>query len=95
MKKAILTTIFIMTLIALAGCAQKQEGQKLSADKVDFIPDVSISECKYEAKAANPEMSEQDVNDNCYTIEAVNKGDKALCDQVSEGFRANCLAQFN
>jgi hypothetical protein len=45
-------------------------------------------------KQLNPEMTDQEARDNCYIIEAVNKNDKSLCDQVSEGFREVCLAQF-
>jgi hypothetical protein len=66
----------------------------LSADQVDTIPDISISECLAQIKATNPEMSDQDASDNCYTIEAINKGDSSLCDKVSASFRASCLAQF-
>ncbi len=91
MKKAILMAISIMVLITLTGCVPEA---KVSADKVDVIPDISISECLTQIKQTNPEMSDQDANDNCYSIEAVNKGDKSLCDKVSAGFRANCLAQF-
>lgn len=94
MKKAILMAIFIVTLVTVIGCEVQEEGPKLAADKVDIIPDVSISECLTQIKATNPEMSDQDANDNCYAIEAVNKGDSSLCGRVSEGFRANCLAQF-
>lgn len=83
--------IFIMTLITLTGCTKEE---KLSADKVDVIPDISISGCLTQIKQTNPEMSDQDAGDNCYSIEAVNKGDKSLCDKVSAGFRATCLAQF-
>ena len=67
---------------------------KVSADGVDIIPDISISECLSEIRRANPEISEQAAKDNCYTIEAVNKGDSGLCNQVSESFRQNCLDQF-
>jgi hypothetical protein len=63
-------------------------------DKVDDIPDVSVDECLSAIKEANPDMSEQDAMDNCYTIEAVNKADASLCDLVSEDFRPNCLAQL-
>jgi len=94
-KKAILITIFIITLVTLAGCKQEavREG-KIAADTVDIVPEMSISECLAQIRQTNPEMSDQDANDNCYTLEAVNKGDKSLCDRVSQGLRANCLAQF-
>ena len=95
MKKAILTAIFIITLIALTGCAQEvQQEQKLSTDKVDLIPDINIDECLAQIKATNPEMSEQAASDNCYSLEAANKENKELCERVSEGFRATCLLQF-
>lgn len=95
MRKIILTTIFIITLIALVGCTQEaEEGPKVSADKVDLIPDINIDECMAQIRATNPEMSEQAANDNCYTLEAVNRDSKRLCNKVSEGFRGNCLAQF-
>ncbi len=88
MRKIILISI-IVALIALTGCTE----QKLSAE-IDVIPDISIGECLAQIKATNPEMPGQAASDNCYTLEAVNKGDKGLCEQVSEGFRPNCLAQF-
>ena len=96
MKKTIFIGFVIIALIALTGC-QKQAATEegiLSADKVDVIPDISTSECLSQIKQTNPEMSDQDANDNCYSIEAVNKDDESLCDKVSAGFRANCLAQF-
>ena len=65
-----------------------------AADEVDVIPDISITDCLAQIKQTNPEMSDQDVNDNCWTIEAVNKGDSSLCDEVSEELRSVCLAQF-
>ena len=80
--------------MTLAGCGARVKGPKQSADKVDVIPDITPNECLTQIKQVNPEMSNQDANDNCYSIEAVNKNDKSLCDKVSEGFRANCLAQF-
>lgn len=83
-----------MTLIALVGCKTEVQEQGRSADKVDFIPEISIDDCLAQVKATNPEMSAQDASDNCYSIEAVNQNNKRLCEQVSEGFRANCLAQF-
>ncbi len=81
-----------MCLIALSGCKPKEP--KLSADQVDYIPDISVKECLDQIKETNPEMTEQQALDNCYAIEAVNKNDPSLCDKVSEEFRAACLAQF-
>jgi hypothetical protein len=94
MKKKILILIFIITLVTLIGCKPEVKGPKVSADKVDIIPSIDVSECLAQIKQTNPEMSDQAANDNCYTIEAINEGDKSLCDKVSESFRANCLAQF-
>ena len=98
MKKTIfIGFVIIIALIALTACQKQQivtEEGVLSADKVDVIPDISISECLTQIKQTNSEMSNQDANDNCYTIEAVNKNDKSLCDNVSAGFRPSCLAQF-
>jgi hypothetical protein len=92
MGRKILTGIFIVMLVMLSGCAAREP--KLSADKVDLIPDISIDECLTQIKQDNPEMPDQAARDNCWSIEAVNKGDKSLCNKVSEGFRDNCLAQF-
>ena len=58
------------------------------------IPNISIQDCLEDIKETNPEMSDQAANDNCYTIEAVNKNDPSLCDNVSESFKAICLSQF-
>ena len=92
MKKTIFIGFVIIALIALTGC--KIEEQRLSADQVDVIPDISVNECLIQIKQTNPEMSDQDANDNCYSIEAVNKNDRSLCGKVSAGFKATCLAQF-
>lgn len=67
---------------------------KLSADAIDDIPDISIDECLSQIKIENPEMSDSDAQDNCYTIEAVNKGDKGLCNKVSDSFKNVCLELF-
>lgn len=67
---------------------------KLSADGVDRIPNISFIECLSSIRVVNPEMTEQEASDNCYTIEAVNQDDVSLCDEVSESFRSICLAQF-
>ncbi len=97
MKRTILVLGLIVLMIALIGCKQtettKTEG-KLAPDGVDVMPDISIDECLEEIMIQNPEMTEQAAKDNCYTIEAVNKDDKSVCDQVSEAARANCLAMF-
>lgn len=75
---------------------QPTEGEgTLSADQVDVIPDIELSDCLQQIKATNPEMSGSDTQDNCIAIEAVNKGDKALCNQiVSPEIKQACLAQF-
>jgi len=96
MKKTILFLILILVSMALAGCQQQAETEgRLAADKVDIIPDISIDECLTQIKETNPEMSDQDANDNCYAIEAVNKQDKSLCDKIINGnIRSACLNQF-
>ena len=92
MRRIILITFFILLLL-ITGCEVKEE-QKLSADKVDIIPETDIEECLIQIKQTNPSMTEQDANDNCLIIEAVNKNDKNLCNGVTEDFRTNCLMQF-
>jgi hypothetical protein len=95
MKRTILVTIFILTLITLTGCKVQEEELKLSADKVDVIPDMGVSECLAQIKQTNPEMSDQAANDNCNAIEAVNKEDKSLCDKiVNRNIKSACLNQF-
>lgn len=104
MRKIILIATFILLLMTLSGCRQESstgrvidtaiQQEKLSADKVDIIPDISVAECLTAIKQTNPEMSDQDAKDNCYIIEAVNKADKSLCNKVSAGFKSDCLAQF-
>jgi hypothetical protein len=94
MKRIILITIFILLFIVIiTGCEVKEE-PKLSADKVDIIPDVDIDECLTQIRQTNPDMTEQDANNNCLIIEAVNKNDKTLCDRIGGEFRASCFAQF-
>ena len=62
--------------------------------KVEEIPSMSLNECLTQIKVANPEMHDQQAQDNCYMIEALNTNDKGLCDKVSEGFRPVCEQQF-
>ena len=59
------------------------------------MPDMGVSECLSEITQTNPEMSEQQAQDNCYTVDAVNKNDISICDKVSENTRANCLSMFD
>jgi len=66
----------------------------LAADGVDLIPEINLDDCMSQIRATNPDMSEQDANDNCYTIEAVNQKDSSICSRVSDSFRPNCLGQF-
>ena len=73
---------------------QTEPEGKLAKDEIDTIPDISISECLTQIKQTNPEMSDQDANDNCWTIEAVNKNDVSLCDKVSASLKDICLMQF-
>ncbi|MBW2965630.1 hypothetical protein KY342_00835 [Candidatus Woesearchaeota archaeon] len=110
MRKTIFISILIMVLV-LAGCQQQVEQQatqpqqpaptqpttpKVSADNVDTIPQIDISACLAQIKQTNPEMSDQDANDNCYAIEAINKGDKSLCNRVvNADIKSACLAQFS
>jgi peroxiredoxin len=100
MKRTILITIFIFSLFILAGCGveikeePRTDEKILSVDQVDVIPDISTGDCLTQIRQTNPEMSDQAASDNCYTIEAINKNDKGLCDRVSAGFKANCLIQF-
>jgi len=99
MKKT-LFIISILALLILAGC-QKQAAEEteeiegtLAPNKVDIIPKINLDECLTAIKQTNPEMTEQDAKDNCMIIEAVNKQNKTLCEQVSEDFKEDCLAMF-
>jgi hypothetical protein len=67
---------------------------KVAKDQVDIIPEIDISECLAQIKTTNPSMTEQQANDNCYILEAVNKNDPSICEQVSSSFKELCLAQF-
>jgi PBP1b-binding outer membrane lipoprotein LpoB len=98
--------ISILTLLILAGCQEQQEAAEetteqteeiegtLAPNQVDVIPEVNLDECIAGVKTTNPEMTEQNARDNCLVIEAVNKQDKTLCDQVSADFKEDCLALF-
>jgi hypothetical protein len=91
MKKTALILILFLCSVFLAGCPQKA---KMSADGVSTIPALGLEECLAQIKQTNPEMPDQDARDNCLIIDAVNKGDASICNQVSAGFKAVCLAQF-
>ena len=94
----IIAVIAIAVLVMLVLTTQPQLFQptgKLSADGVDTIPNISQSECLQQIRVTNPEMSDQDANDNCLAIEAVNKNNKELCDEiVNSDIKQACLAQF-
>jgi len=91
---AVVALVIVLLIAGNQTVSEVAATGKLSADGVDIIPDISIQQCLDEIKSVNPEISDQAANDNCYSIEAVNKDDKSLCQRVSEGFRENCLAQF-
>ena len=102
MRRTILVLVgLVAMMVLLTACATQttpttppvQEGE-LAPDGVDVLPDIDLSSCLTEIKQTNPEMSEQDARDNCLTLEAVNTGNQALCDQVSAGFKETCLAAF-
>ena len=92
-KNLILVVVAAVIIIAV-GYFYLGTESNIAADQVDIIPDVDVEECLATIRITNPEMSAQEAQDNCYTIEAVNENDESLCNLVSEGFRANCLAQF-
>ena len=58
------------------------------------ISSITLSECLSQIRETNPEMTDQQASDNCYTVEAINKNDKSLCAEVSEEFRSLCEQQF-
>ena len=89
-----MTAVVILLVAAVFLLMSKEKEPKLSADGVDFIPLISVRDCLEQIRVTNPNMTEQQANDNCYAIEAVNKNDASLCNKVSEGFRELCLAQF-
>jgi hypothetical protein len=90
----LLVAVAVAVIVAGAYIYPSITGNSVAADQVDIIPDIDISECMSLIRSTNPEMSTQAASDNCYSIEAVNENDPSICNQVSEGFRANCLAQF-
>ena len=95
-EKEIMLLVALAVAIIVAGAYiyPSITGNSVAADQVDTIPKIDVSECLTLIKSTNPEMSDQAASDNCLSIEAVNKNDPSICNQVSEGFRANCLAQF-
>jgi hypothetical protein len=93
MNKTILVLFFILILTTVIGC-QTQKEETILAGDVDVVPDIDISQCLSQIKQTNPEMTDQEAKDNCYTIEAVNKVDKSICNKVSEEMRTNCLRLF-
>lgn len=95
---AVIIAIVVMVLGQPSAITEEREAElNPSVQAPEFtegVPDITIQECLTQIKATNPEMTDQQANDNCYTIEAVNQNDPSLCEQVSEGLRQNCLDQF-
>ena len=54
----------------------------LSADGVDYIPEMTYDECITEIQATNPEMSDTDARDNCIAIDAITSGDISKCSGI-------------
>ena len=75
--------------------AQISNEEKIAPDGVDTMPNMGFNRCLSEISQTNPEMTEQQIQDNCYTIDAINKNDISICDKVSEDARANCLSMFD
>ena len=80
MKKFFLFLLLLLS-IGLIGC-QSIEKEKLALDNVDVIPDIDIEDCLANIQKTNPDMSNRDANSNCLTIEAINRNDKKLCDEI-------------
>lgn len=93
---AVVIIVLVVAFLLLTGKPEPEAtGPKLSADKVDVIPNIPIQECLDQIKTTNPEMSDSVAQDNCWAIEAVNKGDSSLCDEISSAdVKTACLAQF-
>ncbi|MFQ5647966.1 MAG: hypothetical protein ACE5FW_01905 [Candidatus Aenigmatarchaeota archaeon] len=90
-----------MAVLLVAGCTAPEPAAptgevigRLAADQTDWIPSISYQDCLVQIKETNPEMTDQQAQDNCLTIEAINTNDSSLCEQVSETLRQNCLGQF-
>ena len=106
--RSILTAVVVIAIIILIVSFQKPDAETtpatthptagegtLSADQVDEIPDMAYAECMTEIKATNPDMSNADAKDNCLAIDAVNKANSSLCQQIiNPGIKQACLAQF-
>ena len=90
----------MVAFVVLVGCKKQivepalaQTGNPTTEPPAEeSVPDIGLSECLNDVKATNPEMTDQQVNDNCQTVLAVNTGDASYCDKVSAGFKENCLA---
>ena len=96
MKKELMIGLIALILIAIVIVfILPGPKEKIAPDGVDVMPDISFDNCVSEVMQTNPEMTEQQAQDNCYTIEAVNKNDASICEEVSESMRANCLSLFD
>jgi hypothetical protein len=95
-KENIIAGVIALIVIAVVGVfILPGTSEKVAPDGVDVMPDMGFSKCVSEVMQTNPEMTELQAQDNCHTIDAVNKNDALICEKVSEDMRANCLSLFD
>lgn len=96
MKKELMIGLIALAIVAVVIVfILPGSKEKIAPDGVDVMPDMGFDKCLEEIREVNPGMTEQQAQDNCYTIEAINKNDASICEEVSESMRANCLSMFD
>ena len=97
-KTAVVIGVVAVIIIALAIVLLQQSiagEERRAPDGVDIMPNLKFKQCLSEIKKINPEMNEQQAQDNCYTVQAINENDVSICDKVSTSARTNCLKMFD
>jgi hypothetical protein len=98
MKKTYLVVgivVLIVLILAVVIIQQPIRGEEqIAPDGVDVLPELNYRQCLSEIKKTNPEMNEQQAQDNCYTLQAIQEDDITICDKVSRPARTNCLRMF-
>lgn len=91
----IVVVIVILGLLVVLQQPTEEAGPILSADQVDYIPRMKYEECRDKIQEVNPEMSDQNADDNCRAIEAVNEKDPDICENIiNPEIKQGCLNQF-